>query len=515
VVTIQDERIAAPIKSLADGKLVVGTDPPREIAVDDVASVDLGNEPKLSAQWVGQDNHDLVQVGGAAGGNGIQDLHARLDGLAAGKAVKQIVLVTQKGQGRGVWRLDTTRTPNWRLAIDRAAGATSADIYFEPNNVDNFGLTHEVTVTYEDGTTAKASYEVTTHTNHELKMAAPAAPAESGAPSGQPAITVYGRDKTVLRGSLVELGEETLVLKTSWGAELKLPTVALRGLTFEGVGPPAGRQQFEAKLAAPAAEDTAVVVGREQAVTQVSGTAHGLNAGRLGFTFEGQDKSISQARLVGLVYAAQPRKGSSTAAYQLVTLLSGDVLAGVWTSLTDDELTLETSWGGKLTLARAAAGKVDFRNGKVSYLSDLEPSSVEEAAYFGRLMTFRRDQSLEGGPLKLANRPAASGPLAKGLSVHSRSVLTYSLEGEFQTFKCLVGFDESARGRGRVVCRVLGDGKELFAEGDLKASAEPKPIDLDIGGVKQLALEIDFGAAEDTCDRVIWAEPRVFRAEKN
>ncbi|HEV3022451.1 MAG TPA: hypothetical protein VGX76_08285, partial [Pirellulales bacterium] len=249
VVTIDDERIAAPIKSLADGKLVVGTDPPREIALDDVALVDLGNEPKLSAQWIGQDNHDVVQVGGAAGGNGIQDLHARLQGLASGKAIKQIVVVTQKGQGRGVWRLDTTRTPNWRLAVDRAAGATSADIYFEPNAADNFGLTHEITVSYDDGTTAKASYDVTTHTNHELKaVAAEAPPAESGAPAGPPAVTVYGRDKTVLRGNLVELSEETLVLKASWGVEVKLPTVALRGLAFEGVGPPAGRQQFEARL---------------------------------------------------------------------------------------------------------------------------------------------------------------------------------------------------------------------------------------------------------------------------
>jgi len=510
VVTIHDERIAAPIKSLADGKLVVGTDPVRELEIEDVAMVDLGNEPKLSAEWVGQDNHDLVQVGGAAGGNGIQDLHVRLYGLAAGKTIKQIVVVTQKSQGRGIWRLDTTRTPNWRLALDRAAGGTSAEIYYEPNGMDNFGFQHELTVTYEDGSTAKASCEVTTHTNNELKLVAgDAAPAATTESAGPPEVTIYGRDKTVLRGRLTELGEETLTLTSRWGAELKLPTVEVRGMAFEGVGPPAGRQQFEAKLAEPAAEDTAVVLGRDQAISQVTGTAHALTAGKLGFTFEGQDRSINQARLIGLVFAAQPRKGSQAAPYQLVTLLSGDVLAGTWTKLNDDELFLDTTWGGKLTLARATVGKVAFRNGKVSYLSDLEPEAVEEVAYFGRLMNYRRDQALDGGPLKLANKP-----VAKGLAVHSRSVLTYALEGEYQSFKCLVGFDESARGRGRVVCRVMGDGKELFAEDDLKAAAEPKPIDIEIAGIKRLSLEIDFGAAEDTGDRVIWAEPRVFRADK-
>jgi arylsulfatase A len=93
-------------------------------------------------------------------------------------------------------------------------------------------------------------------------------------------------------------------------------------------------------------------------------------------------------------------------------------------------------------------------------------------------------------------------------------VLTYALEGEYQSFKCLVGFDESGRGRGQVICRVMGDGKELYADADLKATTEPKPIDIDVAGVKRLSLEIDFGAAEDTGDRVIWAEPRVFRADK-
>jgi hypothetical protein len=93
-------------------------------------------------------------------------------------------------------------------------------------------------------------------------------------------------------------------------------------------------------------------------------------------------------------------------------------------------------------------------------------------------------------------------------------VLIYGIDGQYETFKTLVGFDESAAGRGRVVVRVLGDGRELLAEPDLRSSGEPLSVDVPIAGVKELALVVDFGEAEDTGDRVIWAEPRAFRADK-
>ena len=39
-------------------------------------------------------------------------------------------------------------------------------------------------------------------------------------------------------------------------------------------------------------------------------------------------------------------------------------------------------------------------------------------------------------------------------------------------------------------------------------------IEVSTAGGKQMSLEIDFGEGQDVGDRVIWAEPRLFRAEK-
>src|SRR6185369_2110622 len=92
----------------------------------------------------------------------------------------------------------------------------------------------------------------------------------------------------------------------------------------------------------------------------------------------------------------------------------------------------------------------------------------------------------------------------RGLALHSRCVLTYDLGGEFATFRTLLGFDEEAGDRGRVVCRIFADEKELFARPDLRAGEKPLPVDIPVKGAKQLRLEVDFGEDEDVGDRVIF-----------
>jgi hypothetical protein len=119
---------------------------------------------------------------------------------------------------------------------------------------------------------------------------------------------------------------------------------------------------------------------------------------------------------------------------------------------------------------------------------------------------YRRDLNLEGGPLKLGDQT-----FDKGLAVHSHTVLTYDLERRYSSFQATVGFDAAGKQKGRVECRVLADGKEIYTNADLRADAPPVPLDLNIAGAEQLQLIVDFGPDEDTGDRVIWADARVFR----
>ncbi len=53
--------------------------------------------------------------------------------------------------------------------------------------------------------------------------------------------------------------------------------------------------------------------------------------------------------------------------------------------------------------------------------------------------------------------------------------------------------------------------KELYANPDLRADAPPVALDLPVAGARQLRLVVDFGQGQDTGDRVIWANARLYR----
>jgi hypothetical protein len=206
------------------------------------------------------------------------------------------------------------------------------------------------------------------------------------------------------------------------------------------------------------------------------------------------------------VFAAHPVIQATHAAVQVVRLKNGDTLFGNWQSLADGKITLQTSWNAAWEIPLENISEINTRNGNLVHLSDQQPAMVEQTPYFGRLMSYHRDESLDGGTLKMKGKT-----YAKGLAVHSRCVLSYALDGQFSMFKTTVGFDEAAGTQGNVACRVLADGKELFAKSDLRADQDPQSLELPVQGVKLLTLEIDFGQNEDVQDRVIWAEPRLYR----
>ena len=123
----------------------------------------------------------------------------------------------------------------------------------------------------------------------------------------------------------------------------------------------------------------------------------------------------------------------------------------------------------------------------MTYLSDLEPSRVEETPFFGRRLPWRRDVNLLGEPLKMDGQT-----FERGLAVHSRCILTYDLDGQYATFEALVGFDDAAQGKGRVDCRVFADGKELYANPDLRADGPPVALSLPVAGGRATAAPRRF-----------------------
>ena len=537
--TIHDEKLRAEVVAIQDGKLVLKTEPPRSIPLDELDRVDfdkattksalgalgkpsasplaklLGKAAprELAAKWLGQDNQDFAQSGGGEGASGIQDMHIQLTGIPAGRSVLQVVVE----QAQSVWRMEPSGTSNWKLIVQRKAGGDTADLYAEPSKGDRNGGEFKITLAFDNGTTATTSVKATSSTNHELKVgvgapaAAPASNATAAPASGDAlGIIVHLEGLGELSGKLEALGQESLRLGTASAGVVEVPLLAARGVWFQSTGEQAGgakaKELFATRLSAPGNDDTALVRGEDQSITEIAGQILQLKDQKLQFKFEGEMRSIKIERVVGLVFAAHAKSTASDRPYQVFELAGGNRISGSWTGFADGALDVQAAWGGKLKVPAAKVASIVFRNGKLVYLSDLEPTSVEEVPYFDRTMPYQKDKNLLGEPLKLKGKEHR-----KGLAVHSRSVLNYALEGKYVQFKSLVGFDDSVPAKGRVVCRVLADGKQIFSEADLRASGNPKPVELDVKGAKLLTLEVDFGEDENICDRVIWADARLYR----
>lgn len=156
--------------------------------------------------------------------------------------------------------------------------------------------------------------------------------------------------------------------------------------------------------------------------------------------------------------------------------------------------------------------RLDFSQGKIVYLSDLEPQSVRWTPFFGpaevpasqaEFFAPRKDRALEPRPIQLGGKK-----YTKGLAVHSRTEMTYRLPRAFRRLQAVVGIDDQIKPAGHVQLVIRGDDKVLLDEAVSGAQA-PKPIDLDISGVRRLVILVDFGQDADIGDHLLLGDMKL------
>jgi alpha-galactosidase len=114
------------------------------------------------------------------------------------------------------------------------------------------------------------------------------------------------------------------------------------------------------------------------------------------------------------------------------------------------------------------------------------------------------NRSVERKPLTIAGRKFESG-----IGTHAESTFPVELDAKALTLSGWVGVDDETEGKGSVVFRVEGDGKELWNSGILRANEAAKEMKVDVAGVKSLLLHVtDAGDGLDY-DHADWADLKV------
>jgi alpha-galactosidase len=121
------------------------------------------------------------------------------------------------------------------------------------------------------------------------------------------------------------------------------------------------------------------------------------------------------------------------------------------------------------------------------------------------------DQSVQSKPITIAGKK-----FDKGVGTHADSVLYVDLRGTTERFSAAVGVDDEVAGQpGTVRFRIIGDDKELWSSGVMKAGEPAKSVDVSLKGIKVLILSVDTtpdGAAFDHAD---WADARFLTSGDN
>jgi hypothetical protein len=142
-----------------------------------------------------------------------------------------------------------------------------------------------------------------------------------------------------------------------------------------------------------------------------------------------------------------------------------------------------------------------------TFLSDLQPKEVAESGCDGDAVhPWQRDASVLGGPLVAAERTHA-----KGLGVHSRSRLVFTVPDGAGSFWTRVAIDDSAGSlvvRANADVRVLVGGAVRFEHKGLEPGQGTRDTGLmPVRPGETVTLEVDFGKGRDLGDRVAWLSP--------
>lgn len=246
-----------------------------------------------------------------------------------------------------------------------------------------------------------------------------------------------------------------------------------------------------------------LVIAKGNVLDHLDGTVGTIDASSIHFVLDGEERSARREKVFGIVYARHNAEGSKPVCE--LSTAAGDLLKAQSVAWSAAQLKVGLLGGAQVVVPAEQVLSLDFSAGKVRYLSQLEPREVKYTPFFDQVWTYCRDRPRDGGALRLGNKE-----YARGLWIHSRTFLKYRLNGDFRRFQAVMGIDQAVAPLGNVHVVISGDGKALL-ESDVRGSDPPQNLDLDVAGVRDLDILVDFGGDLDIADHLDLAEAKVIK----
>jgi NPCBM/NEW2 domain-containing protein len=344
-------------------------------------------------------------------------------------------------------------------------------------------------------------------------------PAGATVPSvTEAAVEIRLTDGTRWRASrFASTGTEAAIAHQHLGP-LNLPMTVVQSVRFAAPDPKMDAAWNQ--LLERTAKKDQLAVRKGDVLDHLDGVIGSLDETTVKFQLDGDEIPVKRERVFGLIYARRENLSSKSVA--AVDLSTGDRLAAKAVSFDGAAWKVKLVSGAEVSVPMSLVQTVDFSLGKIAYLSNLEPREVKYTPLFEELHTweYRRDRMTHGGPISVGNKT-----YAKGLGIHSRTLLKYRIGGDYRRFQTIMGIDDSLRMGGDVEVVIKGDGRTLFkgpvsiyertergaANSTESRLMQPIKLDLDVTGVVELEIFVDFGEMADIGDCLDLADAKVVK----
>jgi hypothetical protein len=317
-------------------------------------------------------------------------------------------------------------------------------------------------------------------------------------------IDIEVTDGSLLHCSHFLLKKNQVEAKLVGGLEIKIPLASISYILNEAQDAKI-REEWQTALSKRGNSDLLAIKDPGGTVNHLDGTfGEGDEKGEnIEFeTTSGTKRTPSLARIRGMSFLRK----TSTEKPETICKIH-DTSKNLWyaaqVAFNDKGFQVTTVAGVKLELPRQAAARLDFSQGRLTYLSDLEPVKLIERSNVERVERYHRDKNLDDGPLRIAKET-----YSKGLAIHAYTELMYDIGGQYKDFKAVLGVDPTVGGESRVKVLIEGDGRQLFSE-DFDRKTGPRPLTLDVKNIKQLRIVVASKGLLDLGDHVNIADAKV------
>jgi hypothetical protein len=217
-----------------------------------------------------------------------------------------------------------------------------------------------------------------------------------------------------------------------------------------------------------------------------------------------------------IVFAATPSAVvSSDRAFRL-RLNDGSIITAADATIDGDHLTLTLPGKNQspIQLPLSDLHSIEQLNGPVSWLSCRAPTENVQTPYIGGAPQWpaRFDSAVDGSPLQFDGRR-----FDHGIGVHAYSRLTFAVDPQWTTFRTQYAIDsrrENPSTLADVTVRIKVDGKLVHEQTHVRQGVLSPVITVDLKDAKLLTLECDYGDAGDTQARLNWLQPALLRETK-